>query len=190
MQHLLLTLLTCDRGAFCRRGMPLIATVSFFLLAVACSRPESNNTNSTQISYGNTNSAANVTVSNTAANTSNSMSNTGHIDVTSELTPMALTAALKSRLESDAEGELAQSDWKADRWLEVPIGRFYGNDDEFAKDAVCRAIDYALGKARRRLTGTPRLNLRRTIDRKTMCRMAVALMRDASLESEPIDKIP
>jgi len=118
------------------------------------------------------------------------MSNSGHIDITSALTPMALTAALKVRLRSDAGGELATPDWDADRWLEVPIGRFYGNDDEFAKDAVCRAIDDALGKARRRLTGAPRLNLRRTIDRKTMCRLAVAAMRDASLESEPIDKIP
>ena len=190
MHYPLLILLLCSRGVFrrgARRVFLIVAAVPICLALAACSTPESNNSNTT-ISYDNTNSAANM--SNSMSNTSNSMANTGHIDITSSLTPMALTAALKVRLKSDAGSELAKPDWDADRWLEVPIGRFYGNDDEFAKDAVCRAIDDALGKARRRLAGTPRLNLRKLIDRKTMCRLAVAAMRDASLESEPIDKIP
>ena len=191
MYHLLLTDAGRGRGVSGRRAFAMAAACLTVMVSACGSAENANNAASSNanrmsnVVYTNSTANASSTALSTAANTaSNSMT------TITELTQMTLTFALKTRIYNDARGELAEPDWDADRWLEVPLGRFYRNDDEFAKDAVCRAIDDALARAGRRLRGAPRLNLRRAIDKKTMCRLAVVAMRDASLESEPINSIP
>ena len=101
-----------------------------------------------------------------------------------------LSAALKQRLKRDKEEILSQRDWQGGAFLDLKVGLFYKNDDEFVRDAVCDVTLTTLAPNNEKLTAVAQRRLRRNIDHDTKCKAAVSEMLDATLDTEPINPIP
>ena len=132
--------------------------------------------------YSNSaNSMTNSTSSNSASNTAttNLAINRG-----------TLSESLKNRLMDDNEELLTDDDWAGDAWLDVSIGLFYKNDDEFSKDAVCDVTEEILRSANKKMTDVSERRLRNNINHNTKGRICISEMLTATLDTKPINPIP
>jgi hypothetical protein len=154
------------------RAIPLCCLFLFALFLISCGDEGANNA---------ANSNFNKSVNSNTTNVSNA-----NTTMPPTIDNASLKAALKDRLHSDAGQVLSEEDWTKDVWMDMPVGRFYVNDVQHSKDAVCLATEELLKQANLKLTLASKKALRMGVTEKTLCKAAVSKMLDATLSTEPI----
>ncbi len=102
----------------------------------------------------------------------------------------ALSNALKIQLKKDKEDVLTPAQWEADKWLDMPIGRFYKNLDKLVGNAVCDVTDALLKPHNKRMRKNAALSLRNKVKFDKKCKDAVEEMLTVALDNESIEPIP
>jgi len=168
------------------------ASVCIFSIG-GCSSSNSSNANYSSGTGNSFNTGNMATASNTDPTLSemNSM-NMGNANMSfntamnKPINSNTLSASLKQRLKQDKEEVLTQKDWEENAWLDLNIGLFYKNDDEFVRDTVCDVTEKILESNNKRMTKVAQRRLRRSIKHDTKCKSAVDEMLNATLDTKPI----
>lgn len=171
---------------FIKRFASIIAVgVGVFIIGNCSSGNDSTNTANTAVVSNVNADDANTTT----ANMENTNTNF-KVDMHNPVNNNTLSVALKQRLKQDKEKILSQKDWEGDAFLDLKIGLFYKNDDEFVRDSVCDVTLKMLEPNNERLTAVAQRRLRKNVNHDTKCKSAVGEMLNATLDTEPIVLIP
>lgn len=173
----------------------IVAVVILLLLSRSCDFEATSNfavnTNRRANVSNTSNSRANNV--NESANMSNSATNTSHIgEVTFEQLKLELKNGLRERIRESSGNEkvFTPSQWNADAWLNQTIGRFYNDDDDYAKKAVCSVTERVLKEHNKKMKGDALPRLRDSISHGLMCSKVVSYMQDAAVNTESIVRTP
>jgi hypothetical protein len=177
--------------------MKFISYLAFCIcvcLAAACGGESANNTrnaNSIQNFNVNHNVTANTNTYQTPeANMSNTSTSNINTNMSMTINQDTLSKSLKERLKHDRAELLTEDDWANDKvWLDVNIGPFYKNDDEFVRDVVCDVTNGVLKNNNKRMTQVSQRGLRKKVKSDMKCTDAVKAMLSAALDTEPIQPI-
>lgn len=162
-----------------------VVGIGIFLTGNCSSGSDSTNSANTNMVSNASNENQNIGTAN-MENANTNLTTTMHNPINKN----TLSAALKQRLKNDKEKILSQKDWEGDAFLDLKIGLFYKNDDEFVRDAVCDVTIKMIAPNNERLTAVSQRRLRKNVNHDTKCKSAVSEMLNAALDTEPITPIP
>lgn len=103
-------------------------------------------------------------------------------------TKNALAIALKAKIRDDNPDFFSPEDWEGDAWLEVPLGRFYDEDEDVVDNVTFRVTRDVLSTEERELTSSATEQLSDRVNADTAPPDAVDEMFVASQLAVPIKK--